>query len=119
MDLSPITTVTSSAAAAERVPIQTLGQNDFLKLLVTQMTSQDPLNPQKDTEFIAQMAQFSVLEQSKTMQADMAQLCTQQQLAQASAMIGQTVQLELAPDVTSRGIVAAVQIDGSTPKLIV
>ena len=119
MDLSPITTVTSSAAAAERVPIQTLGQNDFLKLLVTQMTSQDPLNPQKDTEFIAQMAQFSSLEQSKTMEADIAQIRTQQQLLQANALIGQTVELQVTPDVATRGIVSAVQVDGGTPRLIV
>ena len=73
----PISSTSSSslssaaiAADTSRVPIQTLGQNDFLKLLVTQMTSQDPLNPQKDTDFIAQMAQFSSLEQSKTMASD-------------------------------------------------
>jgi flagellar basal-body rod modification protein FlgD len=106
-------------SATERLPIQTLGQNDFLKLLVAQMTSQDPLNPQKDTEFIAQMAQFSALEQSKTMQADMAGLRAQQQLLQANALIGQTVELQLDPNQAARGIVAAVQIEDGAPNLIV
>lgn len=119
MAVSSIINSASAVPASQRLPIQTLGQNDFLKLLVAQMTSQDPLNPQKDTEFIAQMAQFSALEQSKTMQADMAQLRAQQQLVQASALIGQSVELQLDPDVTARGIVAAVQIDNGTPKLIV
>lgn len=39
-----------------------LGQQEFLKLLVTQLTNQNPLNPQDDREFIAQMAQFSAVE---------------------------------------------------------
>jgi len=40
-----------------------LGKNDFLKMLVTQLRFQDPLNPMNDTQFIAQLAQFSSLEQ--------------------------------------------------------
>ena len=44
--------------AVERVPVKMLGQNEFLKLLVTQMRNQDPMEPVSDTEFIAQMAQF-------------------------------------------------------------
>ncbi len=40
-----------------------LGEDEFMKLLVTQMQYQDPMEPQADTEFIAQLAQFSSLEQ--------------------------------------------------------
>ena len=60
----------SRAPGSTRLPVQTLNQNDFLKLVLAQLTNQDPLNPQKDTEFIAQMTQFSALEQAKSMQTD-------------------------------------------------
>ena len=46
-----------------------LGQDAFLKLLVTQLQHQDPLNPLDDTEFIAQLAQFSSLEKLTEMAA--------------------------------------------------
>lgn len=44
-----------------------LGKDEFLQLLVCQLSNQDPLNPQEDTAFIAQLAQFSALEQMTNM----------------------------------------------------
>ena len=58
----------------ERLPAKTMGQTEFLNLLVTQMRNQDPLKPVSDTEFIAQMAQFTSLEQTKEMSADLQHL---------------------------------------------
>ena len=43
---------------------QQMGQNDFLKLLVTQLKNQDPLKPMDNTAFVAELAQFSQLDQS-------------------------------------------------------
>ena len=54
----------SAAANSGRTgSLQQLGKDDFLQLLVTKMENQDPLNPMEDEDFIAQLAQFSSLEQ--------------------------------------------------------
>jgi flagellar basal-body rod modification protein FlgD len=56
-----------------------LGKDDFLKLLITQLQNQDPTNPMQDKEFIAQMAQFSTLEQMTNMTSVMEKFVESQQ----------------------------------------
>ncbi|MEY2410416.1 MAG: flagellar basal-body rod modification protein FlgD [Verrucomicrobiota bacterium] len=120
MEIAPINADTTHLGfETSRLPTRTLGQDDFLKLIVAQLTSQDPLNPQKDTEFIAQMAQFSQLEQAKTMQSDIAALRIDQAFMQASAMLGRSVELRDAHGALTQGVVTSIQLDGGTPKIVV
>jgi flagellar basal-body rod modification protein FlgD len=102
-----------------RIPTQVLGQEDFLKLLVAQLSAQDPMNPKKDTDFIAQMAQFSTLEQSKGMQSSLIALKSQQDLLQANALLGREVNLQIDKDKSVTGVISAVNIEAGTPKIVV
>lgn len=71
-----------------------LGKDEFLKILMTQLQNQDPLNPMDDKEFISQMATFSSLEQMMNMSNSIEQLVANQTISpviQYSHLIGKEV----------------------------
>jgi flagellar basal-body rod modification protein FlgD len=117
--VSPIYGGAGAAPPLDRVPTQTLTQDDFLQLLVTQMTTQDPMNPNADMDFFSQMASFSSLEHAKQMQADIAQLRSDQQVLSASSLLGRTVEVSIDESTSAVGVVSAVQIEAGTPKVVV
>lgn len=111
-------TGTNYNAITSAMSKQTLNQDDFLKLLVTQLSAQDPMNPMKDTEFVSQMAQFSALEQTRSMQTDISGLRSDQQLLQANSMIGRTVAIQSGSSSVT-GVVSGVSLVSGTPQIIV
>ena len=72
---------------------QILGKDDFLKILLTQLTHQDPTSPLEDKEFVAQMAQFSTLEQMSNMSAEMTKVFSVMTRSQAIGLLGKTVEI--------------------------
>ena len=98
----------------------TLGQDAFLRILVTQMKNQNPLEPQKDTEFIGQMAQFSSLEQltnlNKTMNQFVGLQGKQHPLTEQAHLLGNKVHWQQVIDgeeQSGEGIVKAIfMLDG-------
>lgn len=88
-----------------------LGKDDFLKLLITQLSNQDPLSPMDDTQFISQMAQFSALEQMKNLNTTTA-------VSQATSMIGSVITWAKDGEEVA-GIVSSVKIIAGQPKLMV
>lgn len=75
-------------------PNNSLGQADFLQLLITQLENQNPLQPQDGTEFVAQLAQFSVVQGIEKMNLNFAAMSRNfqsSQAIQASSLVGRTV----------------------------
>ena len=107
------TTGTTGTGATTTVTKTTeLGKDDFLKLLVAQLQSQDPLNPMEDKEFISQMAQFTSLEQMKNVSNAV-------QITQATSYIGKQVTWDDDTGEQQTGIVKAVRIVSGEPKIVV
>ena len=85
---TPATDSTGSAAS------NSLRQQDFLRLMVAQVKNQDPMNPQTNGDFLAQLAQFSTNDSINNMQTSISQLATSlqsNQALQASALVGRKV----------------------------
>ena len=100
-----------------RQPQQSLGQDDFLKILITQLSYQDPTAPMDDKQFIAQMAQFSTLQQMTSMAGDFAKLTHMLLGSEASGSLGKSVEIE-AGERHIQGIVQAVT-RGEIPQVLV
>ncbi|MDR2180151.1 MAG: flagellar hook assembly protein FlgD [Synergistaceae bacterium] len=77
-------------AAASRAVSNELDKDAFLKLLIAELSNQDPLNPMDDREFIAQMAQFSTLEQMTNMTKALEGISSMEQYS-AVNYVGKTV----------------------------
>ena len=101
---STSTTATSSNSS--------LGKDDFLKLLVTQLQYQNPLDPMDNTEFVAQMAQFSSLEQMQNLNATMANM-------HASNMIGSTINFSNDSGNLITGVVGGTSTSSGVTSLVV
>jgi flagellar basal-body rod modification protein FlgD len=88
-DTSKIVGSKATSTATKKDNPNSLGKDDFLKILITQLQNQDPMQPLEDKEFIAQMAQFTSVEQLTNMSNELHQL--PQMLGFASGLIGKTV----------------------------
>jgi flagellar basal-body rod modification protein FlgD len=96
---------------------QSLGKDDFLKILITQLSYQDPTAPMQDKEFIAQMAQFSTLEQMTGMAKDFAKLTAMLSGNEASSSLGKNVELINGDDIVQGEVKAVTR--GDIPQILV
>jgi flagellar basal-body rod modification protein FlgD len=92
MAIDPITTTTATTASStKKAADSVLGKDDFLKLMVAQMKNQDPMNPSDDKDNIAQMAQFSSLEQITNLATATQDLANRMSMTQNVGLLGHTV----------------------------
>ena len=90
-------TTTTTGTTTGSGTTSALGQDTFLKLLITQMKNQNPLNPQDNTAFVAQLAQFSSLQGIQNLNTTVTNLASgmqSSQALQASALVGRTVEVK-------------------------
>lgn len=96
----------------------TLGKDDFLRLLVVQLEHQDPTNPLDDKEFIAQMAQFSALEQMTQMNGYLEKMIHGYRSNLTYSLLGRQVEvLDESTGRTVSGVVSEIQMSGEEPRI--
>ena len=105
------------ATSAQLLQTASLGQNDFLRILLTELKFQDPLKPQDNKEFIAQLAQFSGLELNRQANDKADTLLTFQSVSQAVGLIGKTVDVQTGNGTPATGIVTTVTFQNGQPLL--
>jgi flagellar basal-body rod modification protein FlgD len=108
----------TSGVTANTSPAASLTLQDFLKVLLTQLTYQDPLKPMDNQQFMAQIAQFTNLEQSQQINDGIAQLVSNQAALQSVGLIGRTVDINTASGLVT-GTVSALSLASATPQLTV
>jgi flagellar basal-body rod modification protein FlgD len=93
-----------------------LGQDAFLKLLVTQIQMQDPMEPMSTQEYVGQLAQFSTVEQLQSANVQLAVLQHMEGVCQALLLIGRTISTG---EEGVTGVVEGVTFAEGQPKLVV
>jgi flagellar basal-body rod modification protein FlgD len=101
---------TSTTTTTPTAPGSTLGKDDFLKLFVTQLQHQDPMNPSDNSQFMAQMAQFSTLEQITNLSNATTQMVFANQVTQSVGLIGHTVTYDKSDGSSATGVASSIAI---------
>lgn len=113
MALAP---VSSSSQAVQRTAQSAFGLEfeSLLRIILTQLTYQDPLKPLENSEFVSQLAQFSQLQQTQSMNDQLTNLLAAQSATQATNLLGRTVDIS-AGQATVSGKVETVSFTSGQP----
>ncbi len=113
MTISAVGGATNAASNAASLTMQ-----DFLKVLLTQLTYQDPLKPMDNQEFMAHIAQFTSLQQTAELNTNMQLLISNQAALQSVGLLGRTVDFQTSSG-AGTGKVTALSLSGSSPQLTI
>ncbi len=98
-------------------PSSQLGKDDFLKLLVAQLKNQDPTNPTDSSTWMAQLAQYSSLEQETNVAQSVGQLVTSSSVSQSVNLIGRQLTWTRADGTTGIGVADGMTLQSGSPVL--
>src|SRR5690242_6189601 len=118
MPVDAIGPVPNPDTSAVQNPNSTINQDDFIKLFLAQLRFQDPLEPVDNREFLAQLAQFTALEQSRQTSQNTNDMLAMNAATQAVALLNRQVEVQGLGAPLS-GTVIAVQFTASGPQLSV
>jgi flagellar basal-body rod modification protein FlgD len=107
-----------STSTATQLSRAGLDQQGFLKLLLAQLTYQDPLKPMDNKDFIAQMAQFTSLDQSRQTNDKIDTLLTIQSATQSLGLLNKTVEISVSGG-TAVGTVTTISFNQGVPNMTV
>lgn len=116
----PVESIGNALSSQSEASAQQTGMNqeDFLKIFLAQLSFQDPLKPVDNQEFMAQMAQFTSLDQTRQLNEKIESLLTMQSAQQSVGLIGKTVQVNTASN-SQVGDVTTVSFSTGQPELTV
>ena len=109
----------ASAAAVPSNPSAKISIQDFLRILTTQLNNQDPLKPMDNTQFVAQLAQFTSLQETQQTNDKLETLLGIQAATQSVGLIGRTVDISTAGGGTQSGQVSALDFSSGQALLTV
>ncbi|WP_426104799.1 flagellar hook assembly protein FlgD [Massilia sp. TSP1-1-2] len=111
-------TISMTAAVGSATAGQSgnIGIQDFLKILTSQLNNQDPLKPVDNQEFVAQIAQFATLEQSRQLNTKIDAMLSAQSSTQSIGLLGRTVDASYGGKLIS-GRVSALSLASGQPML--
>jgi len=115
MATAPVAATSSIASAAT----SSLNLNDPLRVLLTELTHQDPFKPVDNTDFMAQIAQFASLDSSQQINQSMNQLLTLQAINQTVGLIGRNVTAVTSAGATIRGTVSTLTLTNGLPRMTI
>lgn len=118
---------TATKSSTSKVDQSVLGKDDFFKLLIAELRYQDPLEPMKDRDFIAQMANFSSLEQMSNLNSTVTDFIDYMKenflsgmmVQQASSYLGGVIEYVDELGETKEGLVSSIRIENGVPVLMV
>jgi flagellar basal-body rod modification protein FlgD len=113
--INPFASQLTAQAAPPRA--EQFGKDTFLKLLVAQLKYQDPTSPTDGAEFLAQTAQFTVVEKLEELAKTNAELLTAERLTTATSLIGRHVTYTNSEGTEATGVVTATRIGPLGPSL--